>query len=147
IASDLDSGAPGASDPDSLEQPDFVFSAITSLTGTFLSQLPDAPCERCLELCAGTGTAALAAAKQAGHVWATDLTARSTRFAEFNARLNNLQNVTAVQGDLYEPVLGLTFDRIVAHPPYVPATETQMVYRDGGEDGEQVIRGILQGLP
>lgn len=147
IASDLDGFAPGAADPEELEPPDLVFSAITSLTGTFLSQLPDAPCQRLLELCAGTGIAALAGARTAGHAWAADITERSTRFAAFNAQLNALDNVSAVQGDLYEPVRGLTFDRIVAHPPYVPATETTMVYRDGGEDGEQIIRRILRGLP
>jgi SAM-dependent methyltransferase len=147
IASDLETSAPGIADPEALEPPDHVFSAITSLTGTFLSQLPSGPSERFLELCSGTGIAALAAARDAKHAWAADLTERCTRFAEFNARLNGLENVTAVQGDLYEPVRGLTFDRIVAHPPYVPSTDTKMVYRDGGEDGEQVIRRILRGLP
>jgi SAM-dependent methyltransferase len=147
ITSDLETHAPGLKSPEELEPPDHVFSAITSLTATFLSQLPEGPSGRFLELCAGTGIAALAAARSAGDAWAADITERCTRFAEFNARLNGLENVTAVQGDLYEPVHGLTFDRIVAHPPYVPATETKMVYRDGGEDGEQVVRRILRGLP
>lgn len=147
IVSDLDSFAPGVAEPEALEPPDHVFSAITSLTGTFLSQLPETPCERFLELCAGTGIAALVAAPNAKHAWAADITERSTRFAEFNARLNGIGNVTALQGDLYEPVRGLTFDRIVAHPPYVPATETKMVFRDGGEDGEEVVRRILGELP
>ena len=146
VASDLETVAPGVATPEALEPPDHVFSAITSLTATFLSQLPFGKCERFLELCAGTGIAALVAARTAGHAWAADITERCTRFADFNARLNGLENVTAVQGDLYEPVRGLTFNRIVAHPPYVPATETKMVYRDGGEDGEQVIRRILGGL-
>lgn len=147
IVSDLEIEAPGLKEPEELEPPDHVFSAITALTATFLRQLPDSRCERFLELCAGTGIAALAAARGAGHAWAADITERSTLFAQFNARLNGLANVTAVQGDLYEPVKGLTFDRIVAHPPYVPATETRMVYRDGGEDGEEVIRRILAELP
>ena len=50
-----------------------------------------------------------------------DITERSTRFAEFNRLLNGVANATILQGDLYEPVRGLRFDRIVAHPPYVPA--------------------------
>jgi SAM-dependent methyltransferase len=147
IVSDLESVGPGLADPENLEPPDHVFSAITSLTGTFLSQVPRTPCDRFLELCAGTGIAALMASRFARHAWALDITERSTRFAEFNARLNGIENVTALRGDLYDPVAGLTFDRIVAHPPYVPASETKMVYRDGGEDGEQIVRRILAELP
>jgi hypothetical protein len=44
-------------------------------------------------------------------------------------------------------VEGLTFDRIVAHPPYVPAAKTRLIYRDGGEDGEQILRAAIEGLP
>lgn len=147
IVSDLESHGPGLADPEELEPADHVFSAITSLTGTFLSQLPRTRCDRLLELCAGTGIAALSGSRLASHAWALDITGRSTRFAEFNALLNGIDTVTALQGDLYDPVAGLTFDRIVAHPPYVPATEMKMVYRDGGEDGEQIIRRIIRDLP
>src|SRR5690606_36116914 len=121
IISDLDPEAPGAAELDELEPLVHVFSAITSLTGSYMKQLPDTPCERFLELCGGTGIAALVVARFAGHAWTADITARSTAFAAFNAQLNGLSNVSAVQGDLYEPVRGMTFDRIVAHPPYVPA--------------------------
>lgn len=147
IASDLEKTTPGLRRPEELEPPDHVFSALTTLTGTFLDQLPSTPCGRFLELCAGSGVAALLAARFSDHVWAADITERSTAFARFNARLNGIENFTAVCGDLYEPVAGLQFDRIVAHPPYVPAPENTMIYRDGGEDGEWVVRNILAGLP
>jgi methylase of polypeptide subunit release factors len=147
VASDLDDFAPGLWTQEELEDPEFVFSAINALTATFLTQLPATPCERFLELCAGTGIAALAAARSAGHAWALDIAERSTRFAEFNARLNGIGNLTALRGDVYEPVAGETFDRIVAHPPYVPAAETRMVFRDGGRDGEEVLRRVVAGVP
>lgn len=148
IASDLDVTTPGLRDPKLPEAPDHVFSALTSLTGNYLDQLPATPCGTFLEVCAGTGVAALLAAKNyAGHAWAADITERSTGFARFNAALNGIENFTAVQGDLFEPVSGRQFDRIVAHPPYVPAPETRMIYRDGGEDGEWIIRRILAELP
>jgi methylase of polypeptide subunit release factors len=35
--------------------------------------------------------------------------------------LNDVSNVTVLQGDLYDPVQGQRFDRITIHPPYVPA--------------------------
>ena len=35
----------------------------------------------------------------------------------------------------------------MAHPPYVPVGQSTYVYRDGGDDGEQVLRRIVEGLP
>ena len=127
--------------------PDVVYPAITRNTQRFMSILPRTPCDSFLDLCSGTGVAALAAARAAGEVWAVDITARATRFAEFNARLNQIGNVKAIQGDLYDAVAGRTFDRIVAHPPYMPALRQEYAYRDGGEDGEQITRRIIAGLP
>lgn len=126
---------------------DIVYSAITPETHRFIELMPSWECESYLELCSGTGIAALIAARDfAAHAWAVDITDRSTQFAEFNAALNGLSAFTALQGDLYAPVAGKTFDLITAHPPYVPSFETEMVYRDGGEDGEQITRAIIRGL-
>src|SRR5205807_2146263 len=58
-----------------------------------------------------------------------------------------MRNVTMVEGDLYDAVRDLTFDRIVTHPPYVPAPRTELIFRDGGDDGEQILRRIIEGLP
>jgi SAM-dependent methyltransferase len=126
---------------------DIVYPAITHNTGTFLATLPTSACEDFLELCAGTGVAALMSARAGGRAWAADITERATLFAQFNAQLNDLPNVTAVQGDLYEPVRGQTFDRIVAHPPYVASDEQRLIYRDGGQDGEAITRRIIADLP
>lgn len=126
---------------------DLVYSPITSETARFVGLMPRVPCENYLEICGGTGVAALIAARDfAQHAYSADITERSTRFARFNGALNGLENFTAVQGDLYEPVAGRTFDLITAHPPYVPAAETEMVFRDGGQDGEQITRRIIAGL-
>lgn len=125
---------------------DVVYPAITTSSGRFLKQLSRTPSRRFLEMCAGTGIAALIGSRRAEHAWSLDITARSTHFASFNAALNGVTNFTALQGDLFEPVKGMTFDRIVAHPPYVPAAEQKIIYRDGGEDGEQITRRILAGL-
>ena len=127
---------------------DVVYASITKNTGRFVSILPGNPCETFLELCAGTGIAALiAAARYAEKAWACDLSARCTHFAEFNRRLNGIENVCAMQSDLYSAVEGLQFDRIAAHPPYIPASEQTLMFRDGGKDGEQILRGMIQGLP
>jgi hypothetical protein len=110
--------------------------------------LPQSPCDKFLELCSGTAIAALLASKRyARQSWAVDITERATHFGEFNRLLNQLSNSTVLQGDLYEPVSGIRFDRIVAHPPYVPALEPGAIYSDGGEDGEFITRAVVQGLP
>jgi SAM-dependent methyltransferase len=127
---------------------DVVYPAVTSNTNTFMALFSRERCDDFLELCSGTGLAALVAARDfAGSATAIDITERATRFARFNAKLNAIDDVHALQGDLYEPVRGRTFDRIVAHPPYMPAFEQEYVYRDGGEDGEQITRRIIAGLP
>lgn len=127
---------------------DFVYPAITPNTQLFLDLVPFGPCDALLDLCAGTGVAAIAgAARGAQHTWSLDLTARSTHFAEFNRLLNGLSNVTALEGDLYTPVRGLTFDRIVAHPPYVAVFRHQYIFDSGGKDGEHIVGGIIRGLP
>lgn len=131
---------------------DAVYPGIAANTGELLACVPDEPCEAFLDLCSGTAIAALLAAHgtnggRAAHAWAVDVTERSTRFARFNAALNGIATVTIVQGDLWAPLVDLTFDRIVAHPPYVPTIESSLIYRAGGEDGEHVTRRIVEGLP
>jgi len=127
---------------------DVVYPAILGTTRGFLSSIPSTPCKSFLELCAGTGIAALLATRYgAQHAWAFDIAARSVYFAEFNRRLNGIPNVTNAQGDLYSPANGRKFDRIVAHPPYVPVLEPKYVFYDGGQDGEQITRRMVQDLP
>lgn len=125
-----------------------VFAAITPNTEEFLAMLPDRRCPAFLDLCSGTAVAALAAASRyAVEAFAYDISERSGHFAEFNRRLNHLPNVTIACGDLYRPAGRRTFDRIVAHPPYVPSLRPTLLLRDGGEDGEVLTRRIIQGLP
>ena len=127
---------------------DVVYPAILGTTRGFLNMIPASPCERFLELCCGTGIAAFVAARNgAKHAYAFDIAARSVHFAEFNRRLNDLDNVTVGEGDLYSPAGPRTFDRIVAHPPYVPVLEPKYVFYDGGQDGEHITRRIIQELP
>ena len=133
-----------------LENPDqdVVYPAIVPNTDLFLDHVPAASCDAFLDLCAGTGIAALVAAQNgARHAWALDITARSTHFAEFNRRLNAIPNMTPLEGDLYDPAGEQTFDRIVAHPPYLPVYRPHFVFDSGGQDGEQIVRRVVEGLP
>lgn len=129
-------------------QPDIVYPANTPNTLRLLRYLPEDPAGAVLEACCGTGVAALlAATRYAGRAWAADIAHRSTEFARFNCRLNGVDNVEVLEGDLYEPVRGLQFDRIIAHPPYVPAVKPKYVFQDAGEGGEFVTRRLIEGLP
>ena len=76
-----------------------------------------------------------------------DITERSTQAAEFNRLLNGFDNVTVMKGDCYEGLEDIQFDRIVAHPPYMPVAQPAQIFYDGGQDGEQVTRRIVEGLP
>lgn len=126
---------------------DIVFSGHNALTRQFVRLLPRAPRESLLDLCSGTGVAALAMSSSARRCVAADLAERSVHFARFNAWLNDVPGVEVVCGDLYDPVRGRRFDRIVAHPPYVPALTHTLTYRDGGETGDEIVQRIIAGVP
>lgn len=125
-----------------------VFSAISPQTQDFLEIVPESPCPACLEVCAGAGAAALlAASRYAVQAFAFDVSERCRIFTEFSRRLNGIGNLTARRGDMYAPAGRQTFDRILAHPPYVPSLRNTQLFRDGGEDGETLTRRVIEGLP
>jgi len=127
---------------------DSVYPALTFNAQVFLNSLFRSPCDSLLDLCSGTGVAALlGAAGFAQHAVAADIAERCVAFSEFNRRLNALPNVSVVQSDVYSALEGQTFDRILAHPPYVPVLRPKWVYHDGGTDGEDITRRIVEGLP
>jgi hypothetical protein len=41
----------------------------------------------------------------------------------------------------------MTFDRIVAHPPYVPVLRPKWVFHDGGTDGEAILKRVISEAP
>lgn len=125
---------------------DVVFPAIYAGTLRFLDLLPRGSIQDALDLCGGSGVGALHLSRSAKNPVTADITERSSFFAEFNAKLNDTR-VLSLCGDLYAPVTGRTFDLISAHPPFVPAVGKNMVYRDGGETGEEITRRIIEGLP
>lgn len=127
--------------------PDIVYPALTKSAKQFIDFTSFDPCDDFLELCAGTAPAALLAARSAQNVWATDIAERSLDFAKFNAALNGIHNVNFALGDLFQPVEGRTFDRIAAHPPYVPVLKPAEIFYGGGEVGEEITKRIITELP
>ena len=127
--------------------PDAVFPAIETGTLRLLKVVPRSAAEDGLDICSGTGIGAFVLSRHVQRIVASDITPRAAHFARFNRLLNGCSNVEIETGDLYGPVEGRTFDRIIAHPPYVPTTEGSEVWRDGGSTGEAITKRIIEALP
>ena len=100
-----------------------------------------------LDLGTGCGVQALLAAASSQEVVATDVNPRAIAYAEFNSRLNGLENIHCVTGDGFAPVRGKTFDRILCNPPFVLAPSTEYVYRDSGLELDLFCRRLIEEAP
>ena len=105
------------------------------------------PSRLTLDLGTGTGVQALLAARHSEQVISVDLSPRALEFARFNAQLNGVTNIEFIEGDLFEPVEGLSFDLIVSNPPFLISPESQCLYRDNPLDGDEFVRGIVREMP
>jgi hypothetical protein len=100
-----------------------------------------------LDLGTGCGIQALLAAEHSDRVLAVDRNPRAVEISAFNAKLNAMANVDSLEGDLFEPVLGHTFDLIICNPPFVISPEMRYMYRDSGMQGDEVSRNIARQSP
>jgi release factor glutamine methyltransferase len=119
-----------------------------------------------LDLCTGSGAVAVALKHERPflEVYGTDISPKALAVARENAaRLlrpggpEGANTVHFLEGDLFEPVPPLRFDLITANPPYVPSAEIPNLSRevrleprlalDGGEDGLDLARRILENAP
>ena len=121
-----------------------------------LSFLKKHPVPRVLDLCTGSGAIAVTLAHNCARaeVTASDLSGGALKVAQKNAAANGV-NVRFVQGDLWEPLDGLTFDLILSNPPYIPSADCETLQPevmreprmalDGGADGLDFYRRIADG--
>jgi release factor glutamine methyltransferase len=113
-----------------------------------------------LDLCTGCGCLALTLAKEFpdAAVYGTDASEAALGYAQKNARLNRILNVSFLKGPYFEPVKNMpspvTFDVIVSNPPYVQTRDIEglqpeirdwepRIALDGGQDGLDVYREIV----
>jgi ribosomal protein L3 glutamine methyltransferase len=114
--------------------------------------------ERVLDLCTGSGCLAVLAARHFpnAQVDAVDISADALDVAARNVRDHSLRHRVALhRGDLFKPLGGKRYDLIISNPPYVDAAGMASLPRecraepklafDGGADGLDVIRRILDG--
>ncbi|CAK7256316.1 MULTISPECIES: 50S ribosomal protein L3 N(5)-glutamine methyltransferase [unclassified Shinella] len=127
------------------------------LGGHGSSFLPDPMLvESAVDICTGSGCLAVLAAKffPQASVDAVDLSADALEVARLNLAEHDVEDqVTLLQGDLFAPLAGRTYDLIITNPPYVDhaalagyppefRAEPEMAH-DGGEDGLDLVRKIL----
>ncbi|MBL8174615.1 MAG: methyltransferase [Bryobacterales bacterium] len=136
-----------ASDRTDYAGADFVMSGAEGLCRQFVRYIGKEPCGRFLDMGTGAGIAALVASSFAREVWAVDIVERAVRYAEWNCGLNLAENIHVRQGDLFEPVRGMRFDRIVCNPPFEPSLTGDVVFSCGGEDGEAILARLIAETP
>jgi methylase of polypeptide subunit release factors len=141
IASDLDEAALHGALPE--DHVLGVGGASLTLAGL---QLP-VRTGRVLDLGTGCGIQALRARLFADAVVATDVSDRALAMTRLNALLNGTDGIEVRRGDMFAPVAGEMFDRVVSNPPFVitprvdgmPAYE----YRDGGLVGDGIVASFV----
>lgn len=115
---------------------------------------------RLLDLCTGSGCVAIAIARQrpTGKVTATDISPEALSVARENAYRLGAYNVAFAEGDLFAAAPPGRFDVITANPPYIASGEIPELMADvrdfeprlaldGGADGLDLVRRILDGAP
>ena len=119
-------------------------------------QLADIKKPRILEVGVGSGAVAITMAVllSEAQVTAVDISLAALEVAQQNsARHNVTERMRFLNGDLYAPVKGESFDAIISNPPYIPAREIATLERDvkdfephmaldGGVDGLDFYRRL-----
>lgn len=100
-----------------------VFNPVLFRSGAFLARFiasQNLPAGiRVLDLGTGSGVGAIFAALRGARVTAVDINPEAVRNARINALLNDLAGrIDVVEGDLFSPLSGQTFDLILFNPPF-----------------------------
>ena len=100
-----------------------------------------------LDLGCGCGIQAFLASRHSDQVVATDLSPRAIAVTHFNAELNQITNVECLQGDMFTPVEGRTFDLIVSNPPYVISPDQAHLFLNPGVEGDAISKRLTLEAP
>ena len=127
---------------------DFVMS-VGAATITLANATVRRASRRTLDLGCGCGTLGLLAAGHSDEVFCLDRNPRAVAYSQFNSSFNAIDNVHALEGNLFEPVADLRggFDLIVCNPPFVISPESRYLYRDSGMRGDEICRTVARQAP
>lgn len=102
-----------------------------------------------LDLGTGCGIQAILLARHADRVVATDFSIRALHLAALTAQLNGVEDTIEFRlGSLFDPVPE-AFDLVASNPPFVitPQGRDHLEYRDGGMEGDGIMRTLLAQTP
>ena len=100
-----------------------------------------------LDLGTGSGILSLGAAGHSDQVVATDLNPRAVTFAQFNARLNGIENIQVLPGDCFAPVAGRRFDLILSNPPFFITPQTDYLFCENSMELDGLCRRLVKEAP
>lgn len=119
-------------------------------TFLFIDNLEVKEDDKVLEIGVGTGIVSIKAAMSAKTVIGVDINPHAIKCAQENAKLNNIENFTVIESDLFENIKE-KFDLILFNTPYLPVTDDEHLDDDdyskawdGGADGRSVIDRFLK---
>jgi len=105
------------------------------------------PSRATLDLGTGSGILSLGAAKFSDTVVGTDLNQRAVSFAAFNARLNGVENIEVLCGDLFAPVANRRFDLILSNPPFFITPQLGYMFCDNPMELDGLCRRLVKEAP
>jgi methylase of polypeptide subunit release factors len=100
-----------------------------------------------LDLGTGCGVLGMLARAHSSEVVATDKNRRAAAFAGFNMRLNRMEEIPTLVGDLLDPVADQQFDTILCNPPFVISPGSPFLFCYSGECGDAFCRRLVRNLP
>lgn len=108
----------------------------TACLAEALERWPCGAAEPVLDLGCGSGALGLLAARQGARVIGVDLNPCAAACAARNAARNRLASrYTAIEGDLFAPLAGQRFERVLFNPPFwrgVPRHAADLAFRSDG---------------
>ena len=102
-----------------------------------------------LEIGTGSGIVAMYASKLTDKITVTDINFNAVELAEENFKINGIENIEVLMGNLFEVVKNRKFDVILFNTPYLPTEnddvlDDELNYAfDGGENGRKIIDPFL----
>jgi predicted RNA methylase len=100
-----------------------------------------------LDLGTGGGILSLNAAKHSDVVVATDLNARAVTFAQFNIKLNGVDNIEVLTGDCFAPVSDRRFDLILSNPPFFITPQSDYLFCENPMELDGLCRRLVKEGP
>jgi methylase of polypeptide subunit release factors len=126
------------------ETPADYVATVTAPSAILATLTVRRPARTALDVGTGSGVQALWAARHSERVVAVDINPRALNLAEFNARLNGVDNVEFRLGSMFEPVADERFDLIVSNAPYVVSPDSRYAYRDSGLEADTFCERLVR---